>query len=208
MSDRVIETMASVPELCPSVHLPVQSGSNTMLKHMLRNYTREDYVELATKMRNAMPGMTLSTDIIVGFPGETIDDFRQTLSLIEEIQFDWGFIFKYSTREGTPAARLEGHPQELIEQRHQECLELVDRIASAKRSALFGTHQDVLVEEDNFGRTRTNYKVHILDDVASGEAVRVRITNAQRATLEGVVDNGNITFENFREEIRTAINAS
>ena len=207
MSDRVIETMASVPQVCPSVHLPVQSGSNTMLKHMLRNYTREDYVELAAKMRNAMPGMTLSTDIIVGFPGEAVDDFRQTLSLIEDIQFDWGFIFKYSSREGTPAARLEAHPQELIEERHQECLELVDRIALKKRSALFGTHQDVLVEEDNFGRTRTNYKVHILEHVAPGEEVRVRITNAQRATLEGVVDNGNITFENFREENRTAINA-
>ena len=75
-----------------------------MLKQMLRNYTREQYVELAAKMRRAMPGMTLSTDIIVGFPSETDDDFRQTLSLIEEIEFDWGFIFKYSPREGTPAA--------------------------------------------------------------------------------------------------------
>ena len=123
------------------------------------------------------------------------------------LEFDWGFIFKYSSREGTTAARLEGHPQELIEDRHQECLELVDRIALKKRSAFLGTHQDVLVEEDNFGRTRTNYKVHILEDVAPGKEVRVRITNAQRATLEGVIDNGNITFENFREESRTAISA-
>lgn len=207
MTDRVIETMAGVPQVCPSVHLPVQSGSNTMLKQMLRNYTREEYVELAAKMRRAMPGMTLSTDIIVGFPGETDDDFRQTLSLIEEIEFDWGFIFKYSPREGTPAARLECHPQELIEERHQECLELIDQIALKKRSALFGTHQNVLVEEDNFGRTRTNCKVHISQHVAPGEEVRVRITNAQRATLEGVIDNGNVTFENFREESRTAINA-
>jgi tRNA-2-methylthio-N6-dimethylallyladenosine synthase len=86
---------------------------------MLRNYTREEYVELTARMRRAMPGMTLSTDIIVGFPGETDDDFRQTLSLIEEIEFDWGFIFKYSPREGTPAARLECHPQELIEERQR-----------------------------------------------------------------------------------------
>jgi len=207
MTDRVIETMAGVRQVCPSLHLPVQSGSNTMLKQMLRNYTREDYVGLAEKMRRAMPGMTLSTDIIVGFPGETDDDFRQTLSLIEEIEFDWGFIFKYSVREGTPAARLECHPQDLIEQRHQECLELVDRIALKKRSALFGTHQEVLVEEDNFGRTRANYKVHIANDVAPGEEVRVRITNAQRATLEGVIDNGNVTFENFREENRITLNA-
>jgi tRNA-2-methylthio-N6-dimethylallyladenosine synthase len=208
MTDRVIETMARVPQVCPAVHLPVQSGSNTMLKQMLRNYTREDYVELAAKMRHAMPGMTLSTDIIVGFPGETGDDFRQTLSLIEEIEFDWGFIFKYSPREGTPAARLECYPQELIEERHQECLELVDRIALKKRSALLDTHHDVLVEEDNFGRTQTNYKVHISGDVAAGEEVRVRITNAQRATLEGVIDNGNVTFENFREKSRSSVNAT
>jgi len=205
MTDRVIETMAGVGQVCPSLHLPVQSGSNTMLKQMLRNYTREEYADLAAKMRRAMPGMTLSTDIIVGFPGETDDDFRQTLSLIEEIEFDWGFIFKYSAREGTPAARLECHPQELIEERHQQCLELMDRIALKKRSTLFGTHQHVLVEEDNFGRTRSNHKVHISQNVAPGEEVRVRITNAQRATLEGVIDNGNVTFENFREESRTPI---
>ena len=77
-----------------------------MLKAMMRNYTREQYVSLAEKLRRAMPGMTLSTDIIVGFPGETEDDFRETLSMVDELQFDWGFIFKYSPRQGTPAANL------------------------------------------------------------------------------------------------------
>ena len=216
MSDRVVEAMAAVPEVCESLHLPVQSGSNTMLKQMMRNYTREHYQSLIEKMRTAMPGMSLSTDIIVGFPGETEADFNQTLTLIEETQFDWGFIFKYSSREGTPAAGLESLPQELIEERHRRCLELLDRIAVEKRSKLAGTIHEVLVEEDNFGRTRTNYKVHIttgylLDGcalpglhsqplVAPGQRVRVRIANAQRATLEGVIDDGNITFENFREE--------
>ena len=185
MSDRVIETMATVPEVCESLHLPVQSGSNTMLKAMMRNYTREQYVALVEKMRQAMPGMTLSTDIIVGFPGETEDDFQLTLSLIEELQFDWGFIFKYSTREGTPAAQLECWPEELIEERHQRCLELVDRIAVRKRSNLVGSTQDVLIEEGGFGRTRTNYKVHVEADVAQGETVRVLIANTHRATLEG-----------------------
>src|SRR3989441_7310578 len=161
MTDRVIETMASVPQVCESLHLPVQSGSNTMLKAMMRNYTREQYVALVEKMRRAMPGMTLSTDIIVGFPGETEDDFRQTLSLIEELQFDWGFIFKYSTREGTPAANLEGHPEELIEERHRRCLELIDRNALEKRLKLVGTFHHVLIEELGVGRTRTNYKVHV-----------------------------------------------
>jgi tRNA-2-methylthio-N6-dimethylallyladenosine synthase len=200
MTDRVIETMATVPQICESLHLPVQSGSNSMLKAMARNYTREQYLSLVNKMRQAMPDMTLSTDIIVGFPGETEDDFRQTLSLIEEVQFDWGFIFKYSTREGTPAEKLECHAEALIEERHQRCLELIDRIAIRKRSRLVGTTQLVLVENGNFGRTRTNYKVHVNGTVAAGEETKVRITNAQRATLEGELQNGNINFENFREE--------
>ena len=200
MTDRVIETMATVPQVCESLHLPVQSGSNTMLKAMLRNYTREQYVALVEKMRRAMPGMTLSTDIIVGFPGETEDDFQQTLSMIEELQFDWGFIFKYSTREGTPAAKLECWPEEVIEERHQRCLEVVDRIAVTKRAKLVGTVQDVLIEEGNFGRTRTNYKVHVGGNVTAGEQLSVLITNAQRATLEGEIHNGNVAFENFRQE--------
>src|SRR5262249_27336591 len=115
-------------------------------------------------------------------------------------QFDWGFIFKYSTREGTPAARFDCLPQEVIEERHQRCLDLIDRIALAKRSRLVGTTQEVLVEEDDFGRTRTNYKVHVNGNVMQGETIRVRITSAHRATLEGELDNGNITFKNFREE--------
>jgi len=150
-----------------------------------------------------MPEMTLSTDIIVGFPGETEDDFRQTLSMLEEVRFDWGFIFKYSTREGTPAAGMEGLPQELIEERHQRCLQVLDRIAVEKRSRLLGTTQDVLIEEDNFGRTRTNYKVHVNGDFASGEQLSVRITNTERATLEGELINGNATFENLRQEDRS-----
>ena len=187
MTARVIETMAVVPQVCDSLHLPVQSGSNAMLKAMMRNYTREQYVSLAEKLRRAMPGMTLSTDIIVGFPGETEDDFRETLSMVDELQFDWGFIFKYSPRQGTPAANLPCLPHELIEERHQQCLELMDRIALEKRSTLMGTYQNVLVEEENVGRTPTNYKVHFGGDAAPGEKVRVRITNAQRATLEGEV---------------------
>ncbi len=200
MNDRVIETMASVPEVCESLHLPVQSGSDTMLKQMKRNYTRDQYLSLVSKFRRAMPQMTLSTDIIVGFPGETHSDFIETLTLIQEAQFDWGFIFKYSPREGPPAAGLECLPLKLIEERHQECLETIDRIAAEKRSKLSGTVQEVLVEDGNFGRTRTNYKVYITGNVAPGEEVRVRITNAQRATLEGIIDNGNVTFENFRQE--------
>ena len=178
-----------------------------MLKAMARNYTREQYTGLVEKMRKAMPGMALSTDIIVGFPGETEEDFQQTLSMIEELQFDWGFIFKYSAREGTPAATLDGFSEKLIEERHRRCLELVDRIALEKRLKLAGTFHDVLVEENNFGRTRSNHKVHVNRNVLPGEEVRVRITSAQRATLEGEIENGNVTFENFRQENAAATNA-
>jgi len=187
MTDRVIDTMANVPQVCESLHLPVQSGSTPILRKMLRNYTREQYLKLIEKLRTAMPEMTISTDIIVGFPGETDEDFRQTLSLIEEAQFDWGFIFKYSTREGTPAAALESFSQELIEERHKECLALVDRIALEKRQKLLGSQQEVLIEENTFGRTRTNYKTQVTGNVLPGETVRVEVTNAQRTTIEGKV---------------------
>jgi tRNA-2-methylthio-N6-dimethylallyladenosine synthase len=152
MTDRVIQAMADVPEVCEALHLPVQSGSTAMLKKMQRNYTRDGYLELIRKLRRAMPEMTISTDVIVGFPGETEGDFRETLSLIQEVGFDFGFVFKYSARTGTPAAELEGFPEELIEERHLECLALVEGIAAKKRERWIGTVQDVLIEEDGFGR--------------------------------------------------------
>ena len=188
MTDRVIESMASVPQVCEALHMPVQSGSTSMLKKMARNYSRDEYLRLIEKLRVAMPEMTISTDIIVGFPGETDADFRETLSLIEEAQLDWGFIFKYSQREGTPAADLPCFSTELLEERHQECLAVADRIAMEKRSKLAGTMQEVLVEDDSYGRTRGNYKVRVAGDVRAGETVMARITDAERPTLEGSVE--------------------
>lgn len=188
MDERVIETMAAVPQVCEALHLPVQSGSNTMLKKMMRNYTREQYLHRIEKLRQVMPEMTISTDIIVGFPGETESDFRETLSLIDEAQFDWGFIFKYSSREGTPAAAWESMPEAAIEERHQECLAAMERLAFRKRARLEGSIQEVLVEEENFGRTRSNHKIHVDGSFAPGETVRVRVTGAGRATLEGVAE--------------------
>ena len=188
MTDRVIESMAKVLQVCEALHLPVQSGSTPMLRKMQRNYSRDEYLRLTEKLRSAMPDMTISTDIIVGFPGETDADFHETLSLIEEAQFDWGFIFKYSPREGTPAAELPCFSTELIEARHQECLAVMDGIAAKKRSRLAGTAQEVLVEEDCFGRTRGNYKVHITGNALPGETVNVRVTDSERPTLEGTVE--------------------
>jgi tRNA-2-methylthio-N6-dimethylallyladenosine synthase len=191
MTDRVIETMARLPEVCESLHLPVQSGSNPILKRMQRNYTREQYLELVAKLRTAMPGMTISTDIIVGFPGESLEDFQQTLSLIEQAQFDWGFIFKYSTREGTPAAAWDSFSNDVIEARHQECLAVLDSLAANKRRTLLGTEQEVLIEAENFGRTRTNHKVQVDGNVLPGDIIRVRISEAERATLQGTQNNAN-----------------
>jgi tRNA-2-methylthio-N6-dimethylallyladenosine synthase len=187
MTDRVIAAMAELPQVCESVHLPVQSGSDRILKKMLRTYTRAQYLDLAARMRHAMPGMTISTDVIVGFPGETESEFQETLSLIDEAEFDWGFIFKYSTRQGTAAAEWEAFPSQLVEDRHVECLERMDRMALRKRLALVGTTPEVLAEDDNFGRTRSNFKVRIEGDVAPGETVSVHIQNADRPTLEGTV---------------------
>jgi len=188
MTDRVIESMARIPQVCEALHLPVQSGSTSMLKRMVRNYSRDGYLRLIEKLRTAMPDMPISTDIIVGFPGETEEDFRETLSLIDNAQFDWGFIFKYSPREGTPAAGLPCFPDELIEARHQECLAAMDAIALKKRGRLLGTKQEVLVEEENLGRTRGNFRVVISGNVRSGQTVDVRITDSSRPTLEGTVE--------------------
>lgn len=187
MTDRVIGTMASVPAVCEALHLPVQSGSSRILRSMQRNYTREDYLSLARKLRGAMPELTLSTDLIVGFPGETESEFRETLSLVDEVGFDWAFVFKYSPRQGTPAADLSGWSEDLIEARHQVCLERVDRIALERRKRLEGTVQQVLVEEAGVGRTRGNHKVRIEGSAAPGDLVEVRVTNADRATLAASV---------------------
>jgi tRNA-2-methylthio-N6-dimethylallyladenosine synthase len=187
MTDRVIQAMADVPEVCEGLHLPVQSGSTPMLKKMQRNYTREGYLELVRKLRQAMPQITISTDIIVGFPGESDVDFRETLSLIEDVGFDFGFVFKYSPRAGTPAAALEGFPEQLIEERHQECLALVERIAAERRTRWIGTVQEILVEEEGFGRTRGNAKVAIQGTARVGETVAVRIAKAEKTTFDGAV---------------------
>jgi tRNA-2-methylthio-N6-dimethylallyladenosine synthase len=185
MTEPVIEAMAGIPRVCEALHLPLQSGSNRILKAMLRNYTREEYRELVSRLREAMPAMTLSTDLIVGFPGETDADFRQTLTLAEELGFDWAFVFKYSAREGTAAAAIDGMAESVIEARHRECLDLVERVGGERRARFGGRTEEVLVEEGGFGRTRGNYKVRVEGDFRPGETIPVKITSTDRATLEG-----------------------
>jgi len=113
-SDRVIEAMAAVPAVCEHVHLPMQSGSTAMLKRMLRRYSREDYLACVARLRAALPGLALTTDIIVGFPGETDAEFEDTLSLCREVRYAQAFSFKYSARPGTPGAELEDHLSESV----------------------------------------------------------------------------------------------
>src|SRR5262249_50438195 len=136
---RVLDAMAATPAVCEHVHLPVQSGSSRTLKRMLRRYDRGRYLDVVAALRAALPGIALSTDIIVGFPGETEADFQETLSLVEQVAFDDAYTFKYSVREGTPAVRIRDHvPEEIKTERIGRLIELVRRAAKRKNIALVG----------------------------------------------------------------------
>src|SRR5690606_23254195 len=127
-SDRVIEAHASVPAVCEHVHLPMQSGSSRVLKRMLRRYTREGYLDCVRRLRDAIPNLGLTTDIIVGFPGETDEDFRETMEVVREVGFDDAYTFRFSLRDGTPATRLPASltvPDEVASERLQQLIALV-----------------------------------------------------------------------------------
>jgi tRNA-2-methylthio-N6-dimethylallyladenosine synthase len=192
---RVIEAMASIPAVCEHVHLPVQSGSNAVLRRMLRRYTREQYLEVVAEMRRAVPGLTVSTDIIVGFPGETEAQFEETLSLLGDADFDDAYTFKYSMREGTPAVRLKDHvPDEVASARLARLVEAVRANVRRKNVSRVGQIHEVLVErpakrgELMLARTRTNYLV-LLDLPASsaGQYRTVRLTGTTGSTFTGAV---------------------
>src|SRR5436309_8239064 len=181
---RVLAAMADTPAVCEHVHLPVQSGSSRTLKRMLRRYDRERYLDVVAALRDAVPGITLSTDIIVGFPGESEDEFQETLSLVEEVQYDDAYTFKYSVRDGTPAVRIKDHvPEEIKTERIGRLIALVRRIAKQKNIGLIGTTPEVLVEGPAKrggllqARTRTN-KIAMLDAPSEWTATyrRVRFT--------------------------------
>src|SRR5213595_651354 len=144
---RVLAAMAETPAVCEHIHLPVQSGSSRTLKRMLRRYDRERYLEVVAALRDAVPGIALSTDIIVGFPGETEEEFQETLSLVEAVGFDDAYTFKYSVREGTPAVRIKDHVAEEIKtERIGRLIALVRQIAKQKNIGLIGSTHEVLVE--------------------------------------------------------------
>jgi tRNA-2-methylthio-N6-dimethylallyladenosine synthase len=192
---RVIQAMAETPVVCEHVHLPVQSGSNAVLKRMLRRYTRERYLEVIDELRRAVPGITFSTDIIVGFPGETDADFEQTLSLVIDADFDDAYTFKYSVREGTPAVRLKDHvPDDIASGRLNRLIDAVRTKVRRKNIARVGETHEALVERPAkrgdlmLGRTRTNHLV-LLDVPADtvGRYHTVRLTGTTGSTFTGSV---------------------
>ncbi len=188
---RVLAAMAETPAVCEHVHLPVQSGSSRTLKRMLRRYDRDRYLEVVAALRAAIPGIALSTDIIVGFPGEIEADFQDTLSLVEAVAFDDAYTFKYSVRDGTPAVKIKDHvPEQTKTERIGRLIEVVRRVAKRKNVELVGSAHEVLVEGPAKrgdllqARTRTN-KIALLEGPLDwmGTYRRVRFTGTTGSTF-------------------------
>jgi len=192
--DDLLGALASLPKLAEHVHLPLQSGSNKILKAMHRTYTAEKYVDLVDRIRQARKGIAITTDVIVGFPGETESDYEQTRELVEQIQFDNAFIFRYSPRRDTPAAEMGDQIDESVkESRNQDLLRIVDESARRAGERLVGRDVEVLCEGPSktnrsrlMGRTRTN-KIVVFEgsDELVGEIVDVRVQQANGFSLYG-----------------------
>jgi tRNA-2-methylthio-N6-dimethylallyladenosine synthase len=192
--DDLIEAFGRLPKLVESAHLPVQSGNDRLLKAMHRGYTRERYLEIIRKLRAVQPDIGLSTDLIVGFPGETDAEFEESVALCREVRFDQVYLFKYSPRRDTPAAAMPDQvPQEVIESRHARLLEIINGIAAERYQADVGKRLQILVEGPSRrnpatfeGRTRSN-KIVIFDgsERHRGELLDVRIERAGSFTLYG-----------------------
>lgn len=193
-SDELIEAIANLDKVCENIHLPFQSGSNRILKDMHRVYTREHYLDLIRKLKKKVPNITLSTDIIVGFPGETEEDFNDTLSLVENVEYDQGFTFLYSIRKGTKAAEMnEQIPHDIKQERFQRLIDTMYDIFYKKNKECVGKTYEVLVEgisknnsEILTGRTRGYKLVHFKGGKRNiGQLVNVKITGHNSFALEG-----------------------
>ncbi len=194
LSDDLIESYATVNQLCEHIHLPVQSGSDYILKRMNRNYTFEDYIRRVGKLREACPDISITSDIIVGFPGEKDSDFQKTIDLVEKVRFDNTFSFKYSFRSGTSAERLNNKVEEDVKKQRLSILQSIQgKHTLESNKALKGKVEDVLVEgfskndrTDVTGRTRTNKIVNFKGDIdLVGKTVPVKITQAYMHSLWG-----------------------
>jgi tRNA-2-methylthio-N6-dimethylallyladenosine synthase len=195
LSDGLITAVRDLPKVCEFLHLPIQSGSDRMLASMNRKYNRDDYLDKIKRLRDAVPDIALTTDIIVGFPGETEQDFEMTVKLLEEVRYDGIFAFKYSKRPGTAALKLSDHlPEQVKEERLTRVLDLQKTITVKKNKTLAGTIQEVLVDGYSkrggtvTGRTRGNKVVNV-DGPASliGSLVHVKITSPGVNSLTGKI---------------------
>lgn len=194
LSPKLIDVMASEDKVCEHLHLPLQSGSDAMLQRMNRRYTAEHYYHLITKLRAAIPDIAITTDVMVGFPGETESDFLATYNLMKKIRFDYAFTFKFSPREGTPAAKMENQVDENIKlKRLQALIQLQNTITLEKYREQIGKVKEVYVEQvskknefELSGRTRDN-KIAVFpgDKSMVGEFVRIKIVDATGWTLKG-----------------------
>lgn len=196
LSKELIRTMANSEKVCEHLHLPIQAGNNRILKAMNRKYTREEYIGLVESVREAMPDIALTTDIIVGFPGESSQEFEDTLDIIKRLKFDSAYTFIYSPRKGTPAVNIEDKIRiEEKKERLAKLIEIQSKISRMKNDAYIGKVKEVLVE----GRSKTNDKVltgrtrenkivnFIADEKVIGQLIRVKITKARSWSLEGEV---------------------
>jgi tRNA-2-methylthio-N6-dimethylallyladenosine synthase len=174
LDDEIIEAIADTPAVCRYIHLPVQSGSDRVLKRMAREYTREFYLDRVRRVRELLPDATISTDVIVGFPGETEEDFEETLSLYREVSYDLAYMFIYSEREGTPAAiHFEDVAREVKVERLSRLIELSKEISLERNQKWVGREVEVLIKgrtEEGFsqGHTRGNHVVMVKGDLAPG----------------------------------------
>ena len=195
MKESLIEAIATLPKVCEHLHLPVQAGSDRILKLMNRRYTSAYYLDLVARIREAVPNISLTTDLIVGFPGETDEDFEDTLALVEKAGFSSAFTFIYSPRTGTPAAKMKDQvPEEVKKERIYRLIELQNDISFKWMQAQVGKTEEILVDEimpktqELSGRTRTNKQVLFEGSPELvGQLVKVKITEAKTWSLRGVL---------------------
>lgn len=193
LSQELIDAMARLDKVCPHFHLPLQSGSDRLLKEMNRHYDQARYLDIVRRLKEAVPDVSITTDIIVGFPGETREDFLETVKVAETVRFDGGFTFIYSKREGTPAALMEQVPAEEAKKNFDELLEVMNRIGYENNQKWIGRTVTVLAEEISkndsrmlTGRTEHNILVHFVADRSRlGEMIPVRITEATAFYMSG-----------------------
>jgi tRNA-2-methylthio-N6-dimethylallyladenosine synthase len=190
-TDDVLEAMASCGAVCEHIHFPMQSGSDRLLRAMRRSYRSDRYLSWLDRIRAAIPGVAVTTDIIVGFPGETEEDFEGTLRAVRRARFDAAFTFQYSPRPGTAAAGFDGPvPRSVVQERFGRLVELQERISLERNLELVGRRVELLIEGDGRkgnrqGRTRTNKLVHVADDVPVGTFVEAEVTGAHPHHLSG-----------------------